>query len=278
MGDWPILSDGGAKVNYGTTLATTLLTTVTASASANTKGAWAEIIATTICDCKGFWVQMGAQNTAKEYLVDLGIGAAGSEIVLVSDILFGSLAPSTRATAQCFFIPISIPAGTRISCRCQCATGSATLSVGVISLGPGFMPSNSLGKCETYGAVEATSLGSTVDPGTSANTKGAYTQMTAATGIIVRELIILLGSNNAISHSNGSWLIDVAIGAAGSEIVSIPNLFVVPGFGNGMGFVPSVIGPIPVNYPVGTRIAVRAQSTVTLTADRKFDCVIIGVG
>ena len=274
MGDWPILSDGGNYTDYGTQLSTTLLTTVTAG-GANTKGAWSEIVSGSNNINGGSLIaQFGKQSAAKEYLCDVGIGDAGNEVVIIPNILLGVIRVNSIFL---FKFPISIPKGQRIAVRCQCGTAAATITAGVTLISSGFLPSTEFSKVTTYGAIEASTLGTLVDPGTSANTKGSFSQLTSSTNGSIKNLILIPGANNYTGHTEGTWMVDIAIGAAGSEKVIIPNLLFSFPIASGAGPTPLFWGPFPVNIPDSTRLAVRAQSTIASAVERRFDCIIMGV-
>jgi hypothetical protein len=99
-------------------------TSVVPSATANTKGSFTQIIASTARDYAGFLlgfdnVSGGADSNVR--LWDFAIGSAGSEIVILPNIMvkmqsYHSLQP---------YIPMDIPAGTRISARNQATLASA---------------------------------------------------------------------------------------------------------------------------------------------------------
>ena len=101
--------------------------TLTASGTAHTKGSWTQIIASAPFDIGMLWITADdnhAASTNTSMLLDIGIGAASSEVVLLPDILAGH---STLSASQGFMVPIFIPQGTRISGRIQAAITSDTL-------------------------------------------------------------------------------------------------------------------------------------------------------
>jgi hypothetical protein len=69
---------------------------------------------------------------------------------------------------------------------------------------------------------------------------------------------------------------DVAIGASGSEKIILPNLFMTT-HTTSDEIAPSVFGPYSVYIPSGTRLAVRAQCSITDATDRTFDAMIYGI-
>ena len=67
--------------------------------------------------------------------------------------------------------------------------------------------------------------GSTIDAGGTANTKGSYTQMVASTSRDYCALAWCMDSLNVTPANTANFLVDVAIGGAGSEQVIVSNLF-----------------------------------------------------
>jgi hypothetical protein len=102
-------------------------TSVTAASSANSKGSWAQLIASTTRKVVGIVVLMHQSGTGK-FMVDIGTGASGSESVLIPDV-YVNFGGSYGAGSAAVFFPVQIPAGTRIAARCQCSTASAVIYV-----------------------------------------------------------------------------------------------------------------------------------------------------
>jgi len=95
----------------------------TSGASANTKGSWTQIIASTTKKVVALsaLIDMYGVNS----LWDIGTGSAGSEVVLIANV------PGTQYAMEVYHIPILIPAGTRVAVRGQASTASSTALVAV---------------------------------------------------------------------------------------------------------------------------------------------------
>lgn len=146
---------------------------VTSHGSANTKGNYAQGIATTAVDADGF--QGFMYNTAaanRTYMFDIAIGGVGAEVVLVPNITIRNLSTSSFTP---FYIPCHVPAGSRVSFRCQDDTGGGSMRIA------GFLvPSTATGQVgfstsakfiNPLAGVGGTSLGHvSVDAGGTANT------------------------------------------------------------------------------------------------------------
>jgi hypothetical protein len=103
---------------------------------AGAKGFYSQIVASTARDYMGFYVAVdlagGTSFQVVTQLVDIAIGSAGSELIIVPDITWaqgGSSWTGRSAVAGPYFIPI--PAGTRIAARGASPAGSP-FDVGVI--------------------------------------------------------------------------------------------------------------------------------------------------
>lgn len=93
--------------------------------SAHTKGSWTQLVASTSDDIKALCFVVGYNNDLNRAAtgvacIDIGIGGAGSEQVILTNFQVG-----WGVTYDCpidqFFQPMScnIPAGTRVAARCQ---------------------------------------------------------------------------------------------------------------------------------------------------------------
>lgn len=162
----------GWQSNFPATPSTSTFTTVTANALANTKGSYSQLIAATTYDSFGFWLavyatQVAATNTS--VLVDIALGAAASEVDILSNFMAAARAASiANGGPYWVFIPLFIPAGAMVSARCQAVTGADTVAVGISTVsgrsqvnGPIFTA------CDTYGANTANSGGTSHTPGNS---------------------------------------------------------------------------------------------------------------
>lgn len=94
-------------------------------------------------------------------------------------------------------------------------------------------------------------VGSTVTAHASNNTKGSYTELVTSLGCDVSGLWIILNSSSGTTR----FLVDLAIGSAGSEVVIGPDLVISNGPRQAQWY------HLPVSLPEGTRIAARCQST-----------------
>jgi hypothetical protein len=206
---------------------------------------------------------------------DLGIGAAGSEVVLVPDMRQFT---RTDCGGLRFYVPMAIPGGVRVAARMQAGAATQTCDVSLGVFRGGLLSSPPLTKATHYGITAASTSGTEIDPGAAANTKGTAVQLTASCSQI-RSMIINLGQGvtaaSTYTRDNVSFLLDVGVGGAGSESYIISNM---PFVSRSISDLPEpmVIGPFDCCIPEGSRIAVRAQSESNATNYRQFDVSILG--
>lgn len=276
----PLIS-GKRMAHVGLVSATTRGTTVQSHASTNTKGSFVELSSSTPIDADGFYLFIGGGGSSVPCaLVDIAIGAAAAEQVIVPNVAFGNL--NNRQTYAIYF-PVPIPAGTRIAARTQAATGSTNNTFSILLVKGGLLVPGSLGRVVDYGTTLASSRGTVVDPGGSANTKGSYSELTAATTSPIKAILLMVGNGMASGDrtADADWFLDIAIGAAASEQIVAPDIHVAMDDGaTGVPGVPQSPFWLPVEIPVGERISVRAQSDVNTDGDgvRDLYVSILGVG
>ncbi len=121
---------GGNVEACGTSLATTRLTAVDPGAVAHTDSAAVQLIAATTFPYSWVIVTVGkgASTIAvagQVGLVDILIGAAAAEKVLIPD-LFYKMDTSADRSSLVYHLPISVPSGSRLSARVRSAVITAT--------------------------------------------------------------------------------------------------------------------------------------------------------
>ena len=278
MPDWTTLEGARIKTE-GADAANSRGTGVTASATLNTKGAYTQLTASLSQDADGLVLNvLQAGSTNCSYLLDLAIGTAGSEQIIVPDLLASTGSGGGGVVmGGSVYLPIPTRAGQRLAARCQASTASAVLRVLAHTVKYGLGNAAELGRIVSIGTAAATSRGTSIDPGASAGAKGAWTQLTASSPIPARGVIVMLGNQNNSARTNCTWLVDIGIGAAGSETVLMPDML----FAGSAGA--DTIGPCywpltAVAIPAGTRIAARASCSITDATDRLFDIALLLVG
>lgn len=240
---------------------------VTAGSPAHTKGAWAQLVAATSHEAHGVYVGI-PQTGINQSLFDLGIGGAGSEKVLVPNMLL------VRAGLG-LYLPVSVPAGVRLAMRSQANFAATVRAVQVKLLAGGFgqllgMPSS---RVTDYGVNLAATRGVLLQTSTN-NTKTAWVELTASTTAPIRYLVVF----HSPIESNGFYRVDIGVGGAGSEKVLLPDI-VVNGASGGSVYCGPPHSIWPVYIPAGSRLACRYQVNDHFFSTRDdFTVSVLGVG
>ena len=234
-------------------------TAVTTGASASTKGAVAQIFAATNFDVWGITLivtDYGDSNTASAAVLDVLIGPAGSEQVLIPDLLVGSSPVSTNMGAQRFDFPLFIPAGTRVAARAAGQRVNTAMQVQVVLRGGGDSPPWRVGRSVTAYGITAIPDGTVIVAGNA--TEGSWTQITAATARDHFFLVPAFQLHNDTGVAGRALVIDYGVGAAASEVelgsmgVGTSNLEMLSFSGD--------VSARPIYLPAGSRLAMRASA------------------
>lgn len=271
MPDFPIFQDGSWAKTEGVAATTSRAIVSSAPGAANTKSTYTELVASTSRPATGLVVNIcGPSNNSIWFLVDIAIGAAGSEKVIAANLAL----PVARAALATYFLPLSIPAGSRISFRIQ-ATLVATIDVQVVLIHGG-LQQQVYQQLIAYGIDTTTSAGTLIDGGAAANTKGAYVQLVASTSRPHSGLFVMASQGYiAAFASDLNHLIDIAIGAAASEKVILAD-YAIRGYQYGTEITASALW-LPIKVPAGSRIAARMQSNSIDAEDRTTKVSAYGI-
>lgn len=104
-------------------------TEIDPGATVDTKGSYVEIESSTSYPIHALSIAFNGKGAARSlygWLFDIAVGSAGSEEIIVSDILVLSSGNQVITPQQLPFIPVSIPAGSRIAVRCECSGNNST--------------------------------------------------------------------------------------------------------------------------------------------------------
>ena len=240
-------------------------TSCTAGASEATKGTIVEAIAST--DFDSYLMHITCAENSLAYTVgrgcvDILIGAAGSEQVLIANLLMGYcggiIEVQCKGPKQWMF-PVYVPAGTRISIRSAGERTSTAVRVAISLMGGLGSPQFQVGtKVITYG-VGTVANGTSITEGGS-GAEGSWTQITSST---THEHFCLVPSyqfNGGSGSTEKFSYVDIGIGAASSE-VQIGQRYV---YSSGYYYpMDGPLNPMPTfcNIPSGTRLAMRASNS-----------------
>lgn len=203
--------------SYSTSSTSAAGVTVTASSTAHTKGNWAQLIASTSAPAYGITVQVlacAASNTATSSLLDIGVGPAGSEQVIIPNLGAGyKLDEGVSNSPEVWFFPLYVPEGVRLAARMQSQVASRTAVVRIllhhrpVGLG-GFVGT----RVTTYGANTSTSQGVAVTHGN--NVLGTAAQITASTTDRIRYMQLSHMANSRSALTDCRVMAEVRIGAS----------------------------------------------------------------
>ena len=276
MGDFSIIGgDGGKAEAWGLTGSRPLA--VQPSATIHTKGSYVELIASTGFDYTSITLVFGDRDPDLCF-ADIAVGSAGNEEVIISNYMIGSTSDgAVTFTSGTCAIPISIPAGSRVSARTQ--GGNSSMNgprIGGIGYSGSFSNSAGLVKVSDVGSVIGSTGGTVIDPGSSANTKGSWVELTSSSSESYAGFLLSLNHNRDTTPEAGQFLLDVAIGSSGNEEIIFPDYFF-SSDSNDVWCNMHIPSFIPIAIPSGTRIAVRAQASITDAGNRVFGCTFYGV-
>lgn len=258
-------------------------TAVTSGASANTKGSWTQLSSSTAADFTHLYISVNGQVSlaARPIVFDLAAAPSGSESsgLIAQNILY----ELSTQTIWTMIIPCGmLAAGSRIAVRTASVTASDQTDFGLIGLDSGYLSQTSAAGIDTYGYSGSGAIkGITVDPGGTAATKGAYTQLTASSiNSICGFFLTFDNLQNDAAADDGTCLVDVALGSAGSEKIILPNVPVTRNFfgpGNGYQMAPNHTDIFYIPIAAGNRIAVRASCNISTATDRLLGVSLYGV-
>lgn len=257
----PTDSQGGMAVNAGST--------------ANTKGTWSQVFSSIPFAACGFsivWEYNYNATQLSQFFVDIGIGASGSEVVLLPDLYFlGVIQSLIRCQRRTPFIPLSIPAGARIALRAQALVGNDLLVGNMMLHAAAFGTPPPFRRAASYGA--GANSGGVVVTNSSANVAGSWFEVTSSTTSPHKALMVAMGMVPAVSSNDCCF--DIGIGASGSEQVLIPGI---PNTANtNLGFTGSNLYSelFLVNVPAGSRLSARTTAAGT-GGDSQANILIYG--
>jgi hypothetical protein len=270
VGEFPLFSDGFPGYEYA-------VRSAPAPGTANTKTGWDEIAASTSYDASWIRLNFLSHTATHDGLVDIGVGAAGSEKVLIPNIIvFKSTGALYLAN---YMFPVAIPKGTRVAIRWQASATGGRTDLRMTLGGVGFRPSASFSKVMAWGANLTDSGGTSIDPGGTVETLSAWQEILASTEADCRGLIIGIGNRSNIVRTGAHWHnFQIGVGAAGAE----KTLLLIPQFSAANtgddALYGNAHGLLPVDIPAGTRLAARVACSINDATDRLFDVVLYGMG
>jgi hypothetical protein len=234
--------------------------------AANTKDTtWTTLIASTSFDAQLALVHiqgssLSSTNTAT--LIDIGIGAAASETVLIPDLLAGYSPPPAALGGfpRHAIFPLYIPAGSRLSARAQSVRTTGSTKVWIELLGGAHGPDWWCGEqVIAYGITAASSIGTNVTQG-GTSSEGSWTSI-GTTSQDHKALIFLVhGSNTDTTMQTSAQNWDVGIDTTSTAILA-QDFLSMSGTAESIGQ-HGIWMPIYADVPSGSVLAVRGSASV----------------
>lgn len=280
----PIQAYGtGSDFHDAATVSNTPGVSVSLPATANTKGSWAEALASTGGDVVEIALMSVGSSTSGSNsctLVDVAVGASGSETIIIADLPLGFTNVAGSGLPPMVRLPASIPAGTRIAVRAASQRTSTTIRILLlVNYGQRYgglaFPASSF---TTYGAQSASSNGVEVTPSATANTNGSWVEITSSTTRDHRGFLLLSQgwggtTGGAITMAVAGLVLELGAGASGSEVV-IGSVHVRTSTAE-VRQGPYPDWPIWAPLPAGTRLAARCRCSAA--SNPSIDAIVVGI-
>ncbi len=253
-------------------------TQVTASATPNTYGSYAEIIETA-ADWYGFYMVCTAMNhggAQANTLITLGKDESGgtSYSDWITDILTGPAGDANQphSSGVWFYFPLFVPSGTAIAAKRACQRASDTGRIRLYGQSKPDYPETWWlgGKVETVGANTADSGGVDVVPGTTS--EGSWTSI-GTTSNDWRFVQVGIGQKDSIT-SGAQYELDLSYGTTGGDRILGTPVYFHFGISEEVHKLPHVMG-FYADIPSGSTIYARAQTSSTATDE--LDVAVYGV-
>lgn len=239
-------------------------------------GSWIEMVASTTKDAHGIQLWQGTAGvtaTITNCVIEVGIGAAASEVAVISGLGVGNYRSSTPGGGfdRPHWLPVFIPSGSRIAIRLAAVEASKSVSFAVDTWRCPTEPvPYPLGKVDALGLTVATICGG---PVCISGSSGAYTatpvEIVASTSFPYAALLLCVQSNDT-ALSSSTTRVRLLAGAGGSEVV-IYDHFVFSS-SNTEVFTPKHhwYWVPPTAIPAGTRLSVTASSSGTAADEIRY--------
>lgn len=279
--DQPHMSDAQAAAVSQPTSGGLLLS---GGSSADTWGAWTELNPSIPADAAWLEISLDASSSLSTNVAyAIGIGAAGSEVTIVPNLIYSQAGLGVSTIV----LPVAIPAGTRLAAQFMSDAANDSGKISVTTYNSTFgNPTN--GQIESFGYAGTGAIhGTIVDPGPNANTSGSWVTVVPSvptdwSGFIIGFDVAGYSPTSAESFV-GPMLVDIGIGPAGAEQVIVPSVNAYRWCSNDGTTAVSEVKPsfspyIPMHIAAGTRIAVRAQSSITDASSRVIGVSLYGAG
>jgi len=108
---------------------------VTVTSGAGVAGAWVQLFASLARKTNYLTIHFDGNNTGNEYHIDIGTGAAASEVVVIPQLEYEVDLTGNNQIPIVYPMKVNIAAGTRLAARVTATNNTDTIDVGVIATG-----------------------------------------------------------------------------------------------------------------------------------------------
>jgi hypothetical protein len=238
-------------------------TVIPSVATPNTKSGWTVVIASTAEDAYGLWLgvrDVATSSASTPHLLDLGVGPAGQERVLVPNLDVGHAAGFVAQLMLRYWFPCYIPKGSRVVARSQWAITQRSPRVFLSLDAVPWYGIGIVGPVVDYGTDLANSRGTGVLSG--ANAWGDWVQLGTTSRDHTFWNVAIDGAYDALPDDD--LLVEVGIGPAPRQVslgvrrYRSNNTSILSG-----GPFPLMLAtrPVPAGTPVWARLASGAALT-----------------
>ena len=279
MGFWKHNSGGVRIPQSATELDTSTTLPITVTPGVGSMGSWHEVFPSipSSYDASGFWARAGViassgLSTKTKGALQFGIGPSGQEVP-ITDYLLINAARYYQSFPK-YYIPIPVKSGERLVVRAgmENSTDSGVFKCYVQLLHKGWGPTENAATITTLGVPSGALTGTSVDPGGTGYTKGAWT-LIGSTSDNYKALSIGIHHYES-SYYDTKWFVDIAIGTSGSKFIMVNNyLFTKTGDSEGTPAYP--MSPFfPIHISSGTSIYARCSCSLTFFQHRVLKIAI----
>ena len=264
MTNWPI----NAAVRAETIGLSTGTGTSVTSGPADTKGSYATI-GTTGFQYGGLVLSLLASGLggARKFRLDIAINTGGSDTIIVEDYYFEGSNTAIAVAPLNIHLRVCIPSGATVKARVQSNQSTQTIAVALIGVAYDFP--GPVGKSRVVSCTDFTNTLPTNTVTQAGNSYTAWTEIRSSLPARVSALWLTFSNGGDSSRTASDFIVDIGVGAAGSEVVIGSILGTQSG-----GLFSLIPAFLPCDIPAGSRLAFRIQCAVAGAADAFGVCAI----
>lgn len=243
----------------------------------------------------GSWVSLGGATSRRydalvvrafstaggyEHMLEIGVDPAGG--TSYSAVGYHMVLEVVGSTGMGrWFVPVNVTSGSTLAVRSRHDVNGSSFGAEVSVTGISYTtPPSAPPVCTevgyNLGTTRLTALG---DAGGTANTFGAWTQLTASSSAAFKGFIPqVMHRQSDANTGEANFIVEIGTGAAASEVtVAAFTAWTQDFMGTGVAGVGEVPIPFPSTIAAGTRISARYMTTTNIAGARSLDAAIVGL-